>query len=126
MSGGSGQARATRSEPIDTPRPPPGRTVVVGELTTKVCDTVVFVVLLIGGSPVPMSSQISSPDAGYSGVLGRPIACEGGQLGIGSTSESWMRPYPCSPFPMTPTVIPPMVPRLAPRACPSSLSGVDG
>src|SRR5258706_16484952 len=68
MSGGSGQARATRSEPIDTPRPPPGRTVVVGELTTKVCDTVVFVVLLIGGSPVPMSSQISSPDAGYSGA----------------------------------------------------------
>src|SRR2546422_9390369 len=114
-SGGSGQARATRSVPIDTARPPPARVVVVGPLTTNVCVALVWVELLIGGSPVPMSSKIRRPDAGYSGVFGRPITTDGGQFEIGRTFESWMRPYPCSLLPMIPTGKPDTVPMLSER-----------
>src|SRR6266436_5945050 len=59
-SGGSGQARATRSVPTATARPPPAPPVVLEELTRKVFSVqpapvgqFTGLVLLIGGSPVP-------------------------------------------------------------------------
>src|SRR5213594_504997 len=115
-SGGSGQASATRKVPIETTRPPPVSVVVLGEFTTKVCVTgVLGGLLLIGGSPVAMSSKTMRPAAGYSGVSGSPIANEGGQFGIGRTLVSWIRPYPCSLLPMTPTLTPETFPRLTER-----------